>query len=237
MIDLHTHILCGVDDGAKTAEESLKLLRMERDQGVTAVVLTPHFYRVQQHSDDFLEKRAAAFDRLQEHLQELDATERESLPEILLGAEVAWHPNMALWDDVEKFCIQGTKNMLLELPFVPWDTGLSRQLYNLINHTGITPILVHLERYIPMQKKKQVEEILELGLPVQISSSAFLHRATKNLGMNALKNGWAHLIATDCHDPVYRKPDLKDAMDVIGKKLGDGMVRRLHRHSQAMLEQ
>lgn len=236
MIDLHTHILCGVDDGAETAGESLKMLRMERDQGVTAVVLTPHFYWDRVSPEVFLEKRAAAFDRLQEHLQGLDPAERNSLPEMFLGAEVAWNSQLAGWDHLEQLCIQGTKNMLLELPLAPWNENLSRQLYDFMNHTGIMPILAHLERYFPLQKKRQLQEIVALGLPIQISSTPFLHQTTRRTVMNALKDGWAHMVCTDCHDPVQRKPDLKEAMDVIRKKLGDGMVQKLHRHSLTMLE-
>lgn len=236
MIDLHTHILCGVDDGAVTAGESLKLLRMERNQGVTAVALTPHFYWDRESPQTFLEKRATAFDRLQDRLQDLDSAERDSLPELFLGAEVAWSSHMAAWDHLEQLCIQGTKNMLLELPFAPWHENLSRQIRDFMNQTGIMPILVHLERYFPLQKKRQLREIISLGLPIQISSTPFLHQTTRRTVMNALKDGWAHMVCTDCHDPAERKPDLKEAMEVIRKKFGDDMVQKLQRHSLTMLE-
>lgn len=236
MIDLHTHILYGMDDGALSAEESIQLLRMQRDQGVTNVVLTPHFYREKQTEEEFLRKRARMFNRLQEHLQKLDASERESLPRMTLGAEVAWYPNMAGWENLESLCIEGTRNMLLELPFQPWDNGISNQLYDFISRTGITPVLVHLERYMPKQKRKRIEEVLEMRLPIQISSGAFLNSLSRGAALRAIKHGWAHIVATDCHDPEKRPPNLKLAMDIIKKRLGDEAVQRINRFNEAVLE-
>ena len=60
MTDLHTHILPGMDDGAVSVETSLEMLRMERDQGVDAVVLTPHFYRDRERPEQFLARRRAS---------------------------------------------------------------------------------------------------------------------------------------------------------------------------------
>lgn len=232
MTDLHTHILCGVDDGAKTPEDSLKMLRMERDQDVDTVVLTPHFLRDQMQPEEFFSRRQAAFDMLRTYLDKTD----EPLPRMLLGAEVAWRPNMATWDGLEQLCIQGTRNLLLELPFGKWDANLCRQLHDLMNHTGITPVLVHMERYIKGQSRSQVLEILSLGLPVQINSSTFLRLPTRRESLKALKNFWVHVVASDCHNTENRPPDLGDAMKVIAAKLGDDAVGRLDRFSDSLCE-
>ena len=235
MIDLHTHILCGVDDGAVTAEDSLRLLQMEWEQGVTTVVLSPHFYRDRQRPEAFFAQRDAALKELNAFLASLPQEQQDRLPQILVGAEVAWRPNLPTWEDLDRFCIQGTRNMLLELPFVPWDQGLCNQIYDLMNR-GITPILVHLERYLSLQKKKQVNEILSMGVPVQISSSLFLQKSAKRKALKALKTGWAHVVASDCHDDSQRKPDLGDAMAVIADKFGEGFVQSMNGFAESLLE-
>ena len=234
MIDLHTHILCGVDDGAQTPADSLRMLRMEREQGVTAVVLTPHFYRDRARPEHFFAARDKAMDALRFHLDTLEEAERESLPKLIPAAEVAWRPNMADWDRLEEFCIPGTRNMLLELPFAPWDRGLCDQLYNMMNRTGITPVLAHIERYLASQDILQVAEIISLGLPSQITAEEFLHLLSRRSALKAL-NTWAHVIATVCHDVKDRAPRLGDAMTVVRKKLGAAAAEKLTAMSASLI--
>ena len=84
MVDFHTHILPGIDDGSRQTEESLELLRLERASGVDTVVLTPHFYASQNSPEGFLERRARAWDRLCQQLGALcvrvAAVDEEVLP-------------------------------------------------------------------------------------------------------------------------------------------------------------
>ena len=81
MIDLHTHILPGIDDGSPDVATSIELLRRQRDQGVTTVVFTPHLYRDRVHPRDFLRRRNRAFDALQEGLAALSPEDRAGLPQ------------------------------------------------------------------------------------------------------------------------------------------------------------
>ena len=73
MIDFHTHILPGIDDGAKSLEESLSLLKMEQEQGVDTIVLTPHYFHERQSLDEFLQQRNTAYEQLRH------AAEREKI--------------------------------------------------------------------------------------------------------------------------------------------------------------
>ena len=230
MIDLHTHILCGMDDGAPDPQTSIQLLKLQRDQGVDAVVLTPHFYRSRERASHFLQRRAEAMDRLQEAV----CRSGENLPQVYLGAEVAWVPNLADCEHLEQLCLNGTKNLLLELPAGKWNSELSNQIYDLMGRTGITPVLAHLDRYLRTQRPEQVREILELDVPVQISSTALLRLPTRAMCVRALRD-YAHVVATDCHDPVHRKPDLKPAMELIGKKLGTSAVTMLDRNARSLI--
>ena len=93
MTDLHTHILPGMDDGAKTPEESLQMLRMERDQGVDTVVLTPHFYRDRERPEWFLARRRASAEALRQEAEALrgPAAEYQSLKEHVADIEISAH--------------------------------------------------------------------------------------------------------------------------------------------------
>lgn len=218
MIDLHTHILPGVDDGAKTVQVSLDMLRKEAEQGIDTVVLTPHYYRNREEPDSFLARRKRAFEKLKREISE--QPDRDKFPNLILGCEVAWVPNLADLEGIERFCIGKTKYLLLELPFVPWGDTLNRQLHDLVGRTGVTPILAHLERYKKLQTSERFNEILSLGLPVQISANSIVNVLTRGKSLRAL-GSWAHVIAGDCHDLASRAPCMGKAMNIVQNKLGN----------------
>lgn len=229
MVDLHTHILPGMDDGAKNPEESLTMLRMQREQGVSTVALTPHFYRDRERPESFLRRREAAFSRLRDALPDA-----EPLPRMILGAEVTWVPNLCHWENLPEFCLAGTRNLLLELPFTPWSEGMVNQLYDLVNRTGITPVLAHLERYLRIQRWELVEAVLSLEFPVQLSSGVLLGAFTRGSALRMVKEGAVQLLASDCHGPQRRKPDLAAGMDVVRKKIGDQTADQLIRCAESL---
>ena len=227
MTDLHTHILPGMDDGAKTTEDSLMLLRLQRDQGVDTVVLTPHFYRDRERPKTFFQRREEALTRLDEAIELLPEEERRSLPRRIPGAEVAWRPNLSDWEELPRFCIGNTQNLLLELPFAPWNDQMLHQIYDMVGRTGVLPVIAHLERYLKIQRPELIRDVLSLDVPVQISSDCFLHPLTRGTGLKMLKRGQAHLLASDCHNATTRKPNLAMALAVVEKKLGAECVQNL----------
>lgn len=231
MIDLHTHILCGMDDGAQNSKVSLHMLRQQQEQGVDTVVLTPHFYRHRESLHGFLLRRDEAMKRLQRRLEELSEEERESLPRMILGAEVAWVPNLSDCRNLDKLCPNNSGYLLLELPYSKWDSRLVDQVYDLMTTTGLTPVLAHLDRFRKLQSPSQMQEILSLDVPVQISSETFLKLTSRSYGIKALQN-YAHVVASDCHDPVKRPPNLGDAMEIIDEKLGRTAVREINSNAR-----
>ena len=234
MIDLHTHILCGMDDGARNADMSLEMLRMERQQGVDTVVLTPHFYRNREHSTDFLRRRREAAMRLRERLEQLPEEEQAALPRMIAGAEVAWVPNLRDCDHLDQMCLGKTKYLLLELPYSKWDSALVDQIYDLMSRTGLTPVLAHLDRYRRLQRPEQLREMMELDVPVQLSASEFLRLTGRGYNLKALRQ-YAHVVASDCHDPIRRRPDLGEAMAVIEKKLGRHAVLAIDKNARELV--
>ena len=219
MVDLHTHILPGLDDGADMVETSLAMLREEYVQGVDTVALTPHFYRDREHLSDFLQRREEGYHKLLAAANALSEEERKMLPKLVLGAEVAWVPNLAQLPELERLCYQDTKYLLLELPFGAWDDTLFRQIYDLMNCRGITPIIAHIDRYWGTQKKERFETLFSLGVPVQLSAEPLLHFTTRGRALRLIKAGKVQMLISDAHNMADRQPNLGKAADVLRKKL------------------
>ena len=114
LIDFHTHILPCLDDGSKSVEMSLSMLREETEQGVRHVVLTPHFYARHDDPDRFLASREAAAEALKAAVAEVPG-----LPTLHLGAEVAYFRGMSDCEILRDFCIGRTECILVELPNWP----------------------------------------------------------------------------------------------------------------------
>lgn len=236
MTDLHTHILPGMDDGARDADESIVMLRQERAQGVDTVVLTPHFYRDRETPDQFLQRRAKAFEELTLRLRELPPEEQQTLPRLILGAEVAWNHALLDCEKISELCIGQTKNLLLEMPFIPWSDHTIHLIYNLMGQTGITPVIAHLERYLKSQYLGRVRQVLEMGVPIQISADILQYPLARRKVMKLLRREQVHLLASDCHNAIARTPNLKEAMDIVRRKQGDQRAEELVRCADELVE-
>ena len=236
MTDLHTHILPGMDDGSKSVEMSLAMLRAEAAQGVDTVALTPHYYRDTESSGEFLARRAAAVEALEAAIAALPEEERSALPKRILAAEVAWVPNLTDCAHLRALCYAGTNAFLLELPMEPWYDGLFRQLYDLVNATGLTPVIAHIDRYWTGQKPERLAELLALGLPTQLSAEALLRFPTRRRALRALQSGAAQYLMSDCHRDDKRTPNLLPAMELVGRRLGADARERFSALTDALLD-
>lgn len=217
MTDLHTHILPGMDDGAQSIEDALAMLRAEAQQGVDTVALTPHFSIKDETIPEFLNRRERAFQLLTE------ALEGQEHPNLFLGAEVAWAQGVPDWENIEALCYRGTKILLVELPVTPWTHEMFRQLYSLEGRRGIMPMIAHVERYLHCQEKRSIEQLLDMGYPLQVSAEALLHLSMRRKALELLV-GCDALLISDCHDPLHRKPNMGKGLKVMERKLGQSMA-------------
>ena len=110
MIDFHSHILPGMDDGSKNVEESLQILKLMADQGIDKVAATPHFYASLsgESPEEFLIRRNTAEQMLRERIKN-----EEGLPQIFCGAEVKYFRGMSGVEDLKKLTLQGTELLLV----------------------------------------------------------------------------------------------------------------------------
>jgi len=202
MIDIHTHILHSLDDGAKDVETSLAMLAKEKEDGVSEVVFSPHYYGKKRSLEQFLDQRAHAFSTL---------VAVESLGiKMRLGAEVYMTGvNDPSNDTLVSLAIENTKCVLVELPFVGvWKKSLIERLSFFASDTGYTPIVAHVERYEYARRDPRIlTKLVKAGCLLQLNASAFTEKDSERFAFALLKHGMVHCLGTDAHNVEDRAPD------------------------------
>lgn len=209
MIDVHTHILPDIDDGASGLLDAETLLRLESEQGVHEIVFTPHYYG-KRTVGQFLYLRMQALEKIRSFIP--------SEVKIRQGAEVFLKGiNDPADDALCALAIEGTKCVLVELPyFGRWPNSLLARLNDFIAETGYTPIIAHVERYEEtLQNPATVSELIEMGCLIQVNTCSFLMRETKRFALALLKNGMVHCLGTDAHSSITRVPDYAQAKQAV----------------------
>lgn len=214
LIDFHTHILPGVDDGSKSIEMTHSMLRMEWEQGVEVVVATPHFYPQHDSPERFLERRNRAEEQLREVL-------RADLPAIYVGAEVAFYRGMSESDALQQLRLGKSRYVLVEMPAAPWPDAVYGELRQIRSRQGLIPVIAHVERYLPVFGANRImEKLADCGVLVQANAEFFLHRATASHAMRLLREGWIQLLGSDCHNLHRRPPNMGKALRQIEIRCG-----------------
>lgn len=206
MIDLHTHILPHLDDGARHTQTSIDMMKRLQAQGVTSVVFTPHYYGKRSSPDEFITRRNSMFERIKEHIP-------EGL-NVRLGAELHFTGiNMPENDELCKLAIEGTKYILVEFPFTTvWTGELMERLSDFMRDTDYTPIIAHAERYREIKKNPSlISQFINMGCLIQVNAPAFLDKREKKLAFAMLKRGFVHCIGSDAHDLEGRASDFPAA--------------------------
>lgn len=232
MVDFHSHVLPGVDDGAATVQEAVSLIRMLREQDVAELVLTPHFEPDRQSMADFLSRRAEAFASLREALDQADIhyvtdhsgkTDLHDRIGLHLGAEVICSQYLALTQNLEPLCIEGTRLLLLEMPFSSKWPSESWNILERLQINTITPVIAHVERYpsVLRHPAAMLKRLTDMGCVIQANADSFLDPVLRDLMMKWLDRGLIHVLGSDCHDTQKRPPRMKEALEAIRSGLGD----------------
>jgi protein-tyrosine phosphatase len=213
MIDIHSHILPGIDDGAKNLDEALEMLRMAIGQGVTTQVLTPHihigrFNNTKQHIE-------------QEFIKFQEQVDAANLPiKLLLGAELRIGPeimqlistNSVPW--LGEF--QDKKTFLLEFPRTEVPFGSDNLVRWLISKNCL-PIIVHPERNSTfLHNREKLQTFIDLGCPLQITASSITGKFgtdVQKMTEELLVENNVTAIASDCHNLKGRSPDLLSGVE------------------------
>lgn len=200
MIDFHTHILPGMDDGSKTVSESLTLLAEESRQGITEVFLTPHFYASENSPAEFLARRYRAWKQLEPHLN-------SQLPAVRLGAEVQYFEGICSVRDIPDLRISGTEYLLLEMPFCHWSNRMIDHILELNDLPDTQIVLAHIERYMTMQSRDLWKQLKSCGIMMQCNVSFFEGWRSKLHAMRMISKNEIDFLGSDCHNMNHRKPN------------------------------
>lgn len=233
LIEMHCHIIPGIDDGSQDVETSLQMIARLQEQGAKKILLTPHYYSNEISLDDFLKQRDKAFNKLMAALP-------PGSPELIPAAEVYISDYLMNNDSLKEICIGNTNYALIEHSFSsPFDDKVYDRLMNLYCDFGVRPVLAHIERYKAlMDGKYTLDDYLEMGCLTQVNISSFADesRHIRKKLFKLLESGRIHFIGSDCHNLTTRPPEYEEGILAIQKKLGDEPVHRLIQNANRLLK-
>ncbi|WP_429146997.1 tyrosine-protein phosphatase [Anaerotaenia torta] len=224
MVDIHTHVLPGVDDGPDQLQEALSMaVALQRD-GVRTAVCTPHFDPGTSSLEEFLQRRTSAL-----------AEMKEAPIELIPASETLLHKYLFHYSDLEALCIKNTRYLLLELPFyMGWEEETFRFMERLRNYYNIIPVIAHIERY-PRVSSGTAARLRALDCCIQLNASSILSPGRRRRAMHYLKKGYIDVIGSDCHNLLLRPPCLSEAYERIRAKLGEEVCAIFYNNSQALV--
>ena len=218
-VDIHSHVLYGLDDGAKTLEESVEMLQLARRAGTTDIVATPHANSRYAFRPEIVEQRVA---------------ELSAQTDIRIHCGCDFHLQVNNIHDAlahpQKYTINHSIYLLVELPESTVFSSTDRILLRLLDG-GMVPIITHPERNAQLQRQlDDLAKWVELGCFVQITAASLTGLFGKRVKLCAhalVKNGLAHFVASDAHDSEIRTPSLREAYDGLVDLWGEDRIRPL----------
>ena len=221
MIDLHTHILYGVDDGAKNLKMSMELLEEAEKAGFTKIVFTSHYIEGYFTVDAETRQRTIA---------EIDNAKNVDI-DLYMGNEVFLGEDLIkLLDDKKVVTLNNTKYVLFELPFNIEPINLMEVVYKMQSNDFV-PILAHPERYPYLYEEPSLyEELVGKGVLLQTNFGSYIGQYGRHATLAAeklLKNNLVHILATDAHRPNVIYPDIPEIIERITELVGKEKVEQL----------
>lgn len=223
-IDIHSHILPQIDDGAENFDMSMKMLQTANADGIKTIIATPH-YKPGRHN--------ASPEKIYFLIEKLCQEAKKAEIEVKLypGNEFYYHDGIFQELDEERVCaMAGSSYVLIEFGPMERFEYIRNGLYEALTH-GWRPILAHAERYSAiLGKSENVEELIRLGSCIQINAGSILGKTgmgVRQFTKKLLKEHLVHFVATDAHDAKKRKPVLSDCGKYVSRKYGEIYAQRL----------
>ena len=205
-VDLHSHLLPGLDDGVQSLEESMEIIRLLAQHGFRKVITTPHvmsdFYP--NESKDIREKCA----------QLSESVKQEGIP-VIVEAAAEYYLDEIFLERIAKgseFLTFGKNYLLFETSFINEPTFLKEAIFRM-NTLGYQPVLAHPERYMYLASDpKRIEDLLNMQVLFQInlnSVTGYYSSASKKLAVQLMEKGLVHFVGSDCHNIVQMRSYLE----------------------------
>lgn len=229
MIDIHSHIIYNVDDGADTLEESLQILAESMQQGTRIIVATPHIRKHMFETD---------WDVIRKRFEALRKRSRELFPDLrlLLGCEVYYTPDVREKLDEGRIpSFASTDYILVEFGHDTSYGEIHRAVRNIFM-SGKKPILAHIERYDALAfDNTRCEELIDMGCVMQVNAGSLLKprwwqdpmSTLKKRARFLMKENMVHCVASDVHHMETRKNHMRAAAEYVEQKYGQERVREL----------
>lgn len=228
MVDLHSHVLPYVDDGAKDEGMSIEMLHSAKMQGVDTVAATPHCIAKNKDAvDAFLEKRKAGYEKLLSAM-----SGRNDLPEVVLGAEVNLYKDISDIPNLSELCYENTNYILLELSDNGNASEVAEWIYN-ITLKGLRPVIAHVDRY--PDYKDVMDELSHLDVIYQVNAARFLSMSDRRLLKNVFKRSDKFIVSTDMHNVTTRICNMEKAFTVATKKFTEMCPMLFEKGGKAIL--
>lgn len=225
IIDIHCHILPGVDDGSKNMDMSMEMLDIAYEQGISTMIATPHHMpEAKNVSPEGIRKKVKQLQKYAD-AQGYDMT-------ILPGNEIYYYSEASDVLDAGNACtLAGTSYVLVE--FSPMDD--SRYIRNSLaelQNMGYDPIVAHVERYMSLCKAPfdKIEQLREMGILIQVNAQSVaggFGRPTQKLVEKLLKKELVDFIGTDAHSSGERAPKIQECAKILEKKCDADYVEKL----------
>jgi protein-tyrosine phosphatase len=225
MIDIHHHLLPGVDDGARDPEMSLAMAEMAIEDGITHIVCTPHSSHQYHFSPEMNAQRFAALQ---------DQVQMRFGDRLTLGLGCDFHLMFENIEDAQRhptrYTINGHRYLLVEFASSSISPNAAGTFYEL-SLSGMTPIITHPERNpILARNPEKMADWIRTGALVQITAGSLTGRfgqQAEHISHWLLAHNWVHFLATDAHNTESRPPKLRFAYDLVAEKYGTATAERL----------
>lgn len=235
MIDVHSHIIPGIDDGARDMEMALDMARQTAAAGVTHLVCTPHMHW-------------GTFDNSIEMIEQgyrdlVAAVQAEGISlELLWAGEIRINEMVPAWFKQDKLPYlgqyKGKKVMLLEMPHSNMPAGLD-QLFRWLLSAGVQPLVPHPERNRDIWKRpEKIQWLRNQGCLLQVTAGAFIGRFgdhVQEIAESMLNNNQIDIVASDTHDTKRRPNDMGEAFEVVSKLAGADKAEQLFRTTPGII--
>ncbi|HWR51980.1 MAG TPA: CpsB/CapC family capsule biosynthesis tyrosine phosphatase [Bryobacteraceae bacterium] len=221
MIDIHSHILPGLDDGARTLEQAVEMVRVAAEAGTTDLVASPHCNLDYAFDPAVVESKLAEVAEASGHAVRLH-----------FGCDFHfYYENIQnAFDDPHRYTIGHRSYLLVEFPdlLIPATT---REVFTGLLDRGIVPVITHPERnYLLQARLPQLQTWVDDGVLLQVTAQSFLGRFgsdARRFSEELMRRGMVHIVASDGHDPEDRPPRLDHAYRHIAKKWGEDWANAL----------